>query len=746
MRTSTSVNLVSLSRVFASRKWVALLVPAVVACAGLAQNTYRIDSPGSSSIIGHLRLSNNGQVVVGTHYSGSGQFPFRYTIPGGVTTLPFTGGYMSGNAMGCNHDGSLAAVIFTQVAVGVGQTYRWGTGNTYLPLGLSFPGADIQFGAAMSADGATIVGEVRQLGGAVQASRWRQSTGWVTLGALAPQNSRALGVSSDGNWIVGDTDSPASAISDEAFRYHPSIGMHGLGFIAGGYPYSSAVDVSDDGSVVVGTGSHDPAINVPRKGFRWVATGPTTGVLTAIDHLPGFPRAYTTACSRDGSVVVGAADSLNPNFTPAGWIWTPDTGTRDAATFLSSIGANMSVIGLVTSITDISDDGTVLIGSCRYNNQSRAFMVTGVPCLREPGLALEPSPGDYCEGATITRMALPANSYSGNITYTWKRDGIPLANGQTPGGSFIVNANTAELTIYASVPDDSGEYTCTMSNPCGSSTTTSVPINVYGYPSVANGPYDTEVCTGLTGYLSVTPVFTGPHQPRYQWYRWASGRGGFFAWRIITNGATILGTTYSGATSPVLAIANAQSDAATQYYCEVRSPCHVATSPIANVSIASGSVYFTDQPLDVTTCPSGAAVFSVIAGPPSNITYQWDYESSPGNWTPIVDGTAPWGSCALISGATTPTLTVTPDPVLTDSLTTNFRCVAINACSATVSNSAAFVVCPADYNCDGGVDGQDIGDFFNDWSNAASGADLNCDGGIDGDDTNFFFMNWSEGC
>ena len=53
--------------------------------------------------------------------------------------------------------------------------------------------------------------------------------------------------------------------------------------------------------------------------------------------------------------------------------------------------------------------------------------------------------------------------------------------------------------------------------------------------------------------------------------------------------------------------------------------------------------------------------------------------------------------------------------------------------------------CPADYNQDGGVDGQDVDAFFADWENGEMLADVNQDGGIDGQDVQYFFEVWEAG-
>jgi len=53
--------------------------------------------------------------------------------------------------------------------------------------------------------------------------------------------------------------------------------------------------------------------------------------------------------------------------------------------------------------------------------------------------------------------------------------------------------------------------------------------------------------------------------------------------------------------------------------------------------------------------------------------------------------------------------------------------------------------CVADYNRDGGVDGQDIEKFFIDFENGNIRADVNFDGGLTGDDVGVFFGQWETG-
>jgi hypothetical protein len=54
--------------------------------------------------------------------------------------------------------------------------------------------------------------------------------------------------------------------------------------------------------------------------------------------------------------------------------------------------------------------------------------------------------------------------------------------------------------------------------------------------------------------------------------------------------------------------------------------------------------------------------------------------------------------------------------------------------------------CPADLDCSGGVDSDDVIRFFTAWDAGDLLADFTGDGGVDGDDTIAFFGRWDSGC
>lgn len=118
---------------------------------------------------------------------------------------------------------------------------------------------------------------------------------------------------------------------------------------------------------------------------------------------------------------------------------------------------------------------------------------------------------------------------------------------------------------------------------------------------------------------------------------------------------------------------------------------------------------FSSGPASVAAYSGQAAIFSVVAtGTPAPL-YQW-YRNN----QPILNG-------GRFSGATTPTLTISPLPRNGDDFTWTdsgfYHCTATNLCGTATSTPANLTVtnCGPDYNNNGMVDFNDIFDFLNAW-------------------------------
>jgi uncharacterized membrane protein len=142
------------------------------------------------------------------------------------------------------------------------------------------PGGEVYSVAnGVSADGQIVVGltRVSPLPDSGHAFRWTAETGMVHL--ERPANATGAGanaVSADGSIIVGTMalDPPPGQTGDRegvAFRWTPTDGMVSLGDLSGGRVRSTALDVSADGSVIVGVGEtfSEPGVGATQEAFYW---------------------------------------------------------------------------------------------------------------------------------------------------------------------------------------------------------------------------------------------------------------------------------------------------------------------------------------------------------------------------------------------------------------------------------------------------------------------------------------------
>lgn len=147
----------------------------------------------------------------------------------------------------------------------------------------------------------------------------------------------------------------------------------------------------------------------------------------------------------------------------------------------------------------------------------------------------------------------------------------------------------------------------------------------------------------------------------------------------------------------------------------------------------------TQQPAGSPTCPGGTASYTIQASGglcDGNFTYVWRRDA-----VPLLDG--PTGTGSEIAGASSPTLTIS---LASESDEGVYDCVVTNACGERTSEGAVLAICYGEFNCDGGIDGADVSDFFAAWENGLFSADVNQDGGVDGADVEFFFDKWENGC
>ncbi len=146
---------------------------------------------------------------------------------------------------------------------------------------------------AVSADGSVVVGEA-PFGIYSRAFRWTQAGGMQSLGSLSNHKSNALGVSADGNVVVGYDENTNRLM--RPFRWTQATGMQALHPSYARGPFA-AYGASSDGSIVVGaTGT---------AAFRWTPDGGMEDLNQTYDNLIRGHLYTARAITPDGRYIVG---------------------------------------------------------------------------------------------------------------------------------------------------------------------------------------------------------------------------------------------------------------------------------------------------------------------------------------------------------------------------------------------------------------------------------------------------------
>jgi len=155
-----------------------------------------------------------------------------------------------------------------------------------------------------------------------------------------------------------------------------------------------------------------------------------------------------------------------------------------------------------------------------------------------------------------------------------------------------------------------------------------------------------------------------------------------------------------------------------------------------------------DQPVDAVTCPRGSARYSVTGDATGPVSFRWQIETGPGEWTDLTDGQQ--GELGIVSGSNTSELELEfPSP----GATANIRCVlSTPGCDDVYSDVAFLTVCDysADANCDGNVDLVDLATLLTNFGTAGGAGigdgDTDQDGDVDLSDLSAMLTQFGQIC
>jgi probable HAF family extracellular repeat protein len=279
--------------------------------------------PGKDWVSQAYAVSADGLVVVGISRDHSFTVAFRWTAEDSMQNLGYLSGENTTEATGVSADGSIVVGWSQKTGSGDVEAFRWTQSGGMVGLGDLAGGPFLSYGYDVSSDGSAVVGTSWSASG-FEAFRWTQSGGMVGLGDLpgGEFESQAYGISSDGLVVVGRGWSAGSPL--EAFRWTETGGMVGIGG-------TKARDVSDDGSVIVGSDG------------RWTESGGWQDIGLS---------AY--GVSADGSVVIG--------YNGVAFIWDERYGTQNLKDWLENVFSLDLTDWTLTMAKGISADGLKIVG------------------------------------------------------------------------------------------------------------------------------------------------------------------------------------------------------------------------------------------------------------------------------------------------------------------------------------------------------------------------------------------------
>jgi probable HAF family extracellular repeat protein len=306
---------------------------------------------------------------------------------------------------GVSSDG-LTSVGYTNFASGANAFKIVGSTLTTLsPLA----GHSNAIAFAASANGSLIVGL------SIDGSSNNQAVSWSGTTATALDNtasfffSEATGVSSTGATIVGWGFS-ATNFKEEAF-YHRAGSINNFSVLFSGYA-SKALGVSADGNTIVGSVADNYSSPSTASGFIYVVgTGDTivdAGLAIPAFNTAGLIFTQLTAISGNGSIAIGYASSSLIPFDPQAFKYNVSGATYAALGSLSVGGWSIA--------RAINNDGSVIVGES--DNQAFKYQdgtMTGLGFLG--GGTVSNATGVSADGTVIVGYSNVTGGYTHAFVY-----------------------------------------------------------------------------------------------------------------------------------------------------------------------------------------------------------------------------------------------------------------------------------------------------------------------------------------
>jgi polygalacturonase len=299
--------------------------------------------------------------------------------------------------------------------------------------------------------------------------------------------------------------------------------------------------------------------------------------------LAGLPAAntrydvYFYACS-SSTTARGATLTLDSANTVSGESASAATsGTSGTVTIFDASG-NLINKGVTWNVVSAVSDASKRIVFTQSKISSGQNWFSGFQVVRRPmppAISTQPRTGSVAFRGSTAYLTVQATG-DDPLTYQWRKNGTPLADGPTASGSTIGGAGTATLAVGNVQDSDAGSYDVVITNTLGTATSTACALTVQNGVVINAPPASMISAPGQSATFSAS--VTGPGPITYQWY---------YNGVALSNGTQPDGTTISGATTTTLTLGNLASTRAGDYTLGATIPEMTATSPVASLTLVS---------------------------------------------------------------------------------------------------------------------------------------------------------------
>lgn len=353
-----------------------------------------------------------------------------------------------------------------------------------------------------------------------------------------------------------------------------------------------------DGNLIPGATATSLTItnlSAAQTGNYTVAVQNTCGVVSSPDHPVGLtePPAGASLAAGASTVCVGSGVSFTASVATGSGPFTYEY-FQDGVS-LGPAGASDVLTLSSVAVADGGDYTVVVSDPCGSTTSPAEALVVDEPIT---GVTITAASSSVCVGDDVTLVAATASGAPQD--YDWFKD-----------GAFVSSTTAGTLALSNVQFLDTGAYTVTPSNSCGSATSgAALDLEVSGPITSVSVTGPDSVCEGAPAVFTASAVGGTLATTTYQWYQ--------------------DGTPIPGETADTLSIAAAQLSSAGDYTAEAINPC----GPVASANAVSLEIELPPVSAAVSGPTEGCegdplTLDSVVARGTAPLSYQWFKDGAP---------------------------------------------------------------------------------------------------------------------